>query len=191
MSVPPVRDVAPEWVRLTPEGKRARVLSVAGELFAREGIDVPMPELARAVGVGVGSLYRQFAKKDDVIAALVLQRAAKLEARFEQAAERADAGAALREVILETVDEALVDRIAQESWSLIVGRPEVDAARARVGAKARCLFERAREQGALRPDARADDVALLFSCVRAAERGNPGGARRLTTLVLSALIARD
>ncbi len=63
--------VPDSWSELTAAQKRGRVLAVAGDLFSREGVEFPMPDLARAVGVGVGSIYRQLGKKEDVIAALV------------------------------------------------------------------------------------------------------------------------
>ena len=60
------------WAALDPATKRERILDAARELFAREGVDAPMPALASAVGVGVGSVYRCFPSKQDLIAALVV-----------------------------------------------------------------------------------------------------------------------
>ncbi|MDO9352985.1 MAG: TetR/AcrR family transcriptional regulator, partial [Solirubrobacteraceae bacterium] len=87
MTVPEApADVPRPWTSLSSDEKRAKVLGVAGELFSREGVEFPMPELAKAVGVGVGSLYRQIGKKDDVIAALVINRLDALSERYEAAA---------------------------------------------------------------------------------------------------------
>ena len=58
---------------------------MADRLFAREGVDVSMPALAEAIGIGVGSIYRQVGSKDEIIAALVVRRSAVLRARFEAA----------------------------------------------------------------------------------------------------------
>src|SRR6478752_6987262 len=85
----------PAWSTLTGDEKRARTLAAADDLFAREGLDVAMPVLAAAIGAGVGSIYRQVGAKEDVIAALVIERALALVRRFEAALEEPDALAAL------------------------------------------------------------------------------------------------
>src|SRR6058998_3589897 len=63
------------------------VLRAAKELFADEGLDAQMPEVAKAAGVGVGTVYRHFPTKDDLITALVAER-------FERLAEKAREGLA-------------------------------------------------------------------------------------------------
>src|SRR4051794_41835315 len=86
----------PAWSSLTGDEKRARTLAAADDLFAREGLDVAMPVLAAAVGAGVGSIYRQVGAKEDVIAALVIERANALVRRFTAALEEPDAWTTLR-----------------------------------------------------------------------------------------------
>src|ERR1700712_2002910 len=120
VSVPPggaaVDDGA--WSGLTPECKRARVLEVADQLFAEHGVEFPMPDLAKAVGVGVGTLYRQFGKKEDVIAALVLQKVDFIEGALADAAEDPDARAAFRRGVFTVVDACTNDRVMQEAWGI-------------------------------------------------------------------------
>ncbi|MBO9531642.1 MAG: TetR/AcrR family transcriptional regulator, partial [Solirubrobacteraceae bacterium] len=123
-----VMDLEPRWIDLTADEKRAKVIRIAGELFSREGVEFPMPELAKAVGVGVGSLYRQIGKKDDVIAALVIDRLDGLAERYEAAAGSDDALGALCGVIKVTIDECVGDRVTQAAWTYGRGRPDVDDA---------------------------------------------------------------
>ena len=61
---------------------REAVLSAASRLFADQGVDAQMPDLAKLAGVGVGTVYRHFPTKDDLIAALVGEG-------FERLAEKA------------------------------------------------------------------------------------------------------
>ena len=187
MTIPTSADSSHEWGQLGAEAKRARVLHYASELFAREGLAFPMPELARAIGIGVGSLYRQFEKKDDVIAALVLRRAETLTLRFATAADAADPWAALQRSVLETVDDSLTDRVAQEAWGITEGRPDVEAARAQVTAELDRLVLRAKEQGAVRGDLTSVDIGLLCKSARSAEELSAGGARRLAALVFAGM----
>ena len=53
---------------------RARVLEVAYETFAAEGLSVPIDEIARRAGVGAGTVYRHFPTKEDLFRAVVESR---------------------------------------------------------------------------------------------------------------------
>ena len=53
---------------------RARVLEVAYETFAAEGLAVPIDEIARRAGVGAGTVYRHFPTKEDLFRAVVDDR---------------------------------------------------------------------------------------------------------------------
>ncbi len=63
-----------QWSGLSTEEKHERILCAAGRVFARDGLDATMPAVAAAAGAGVGSLYRQFPSKRDLLAALVIRR---------------------------------------------------------------------------------------------------------------------
>src|SRR6478736_9197807 len=49
---------------------RERLLAAAAELFAEHGLDVTLNDIAHHAGVGVGTAYRRFANKEEVIDAL-------------------------------------------------------------------------------------------------------------------------
>src|SRR5262245_61907213 len=53
---------------------RARVLEVAYETFAADGLGVPIDEIARRAGVGAGTVYRHFPTKEDLYRAVVEDR---------------------------------------------------------------------------------------------------------------------
>ena len=53
---------------------RARVLEVAYDTFATEGLSVPIDEIARRAGVGAGTVYRHFPAKEDLFRAVVEDR---------------------------------------------------------------------------------------------------------------------
>jgi AcrR family transcriptional regulator len=53
---------------------RERVLEVAYETFAAEGLSVPIDEIARRAGVGTGTVYRHFPSKDDLVRAIITDR---------------------------------------------------------------------------------------------------------------------
>ena len=175
----------PRWSSLTSSEKHARTLEVAGELFARDGIDVPMPVLAEAIGVGVGSLYRQVGTKDELIAELVIERSAVLRARFLAALDEDDPWEALTVATHETVDDCVRDALTQTAWNeAAYGSEAVRAARADATEALARLVLRARDAGALRDDASHEDLRLAFYAVRELSDIGPRSAHRLAELVL-------
>jgi AcrR family transcriptional regulator len=171
----------PGWSSLSGDEKRARTLAAADDLFARDGLDVAMPVLAAAVGAGVGSIYRQVGAKEDVIAALVVERANALVRRFTAALDDPDPWAALQRATFETVEDGATDFLSQTAWDEAAAlRPEVAEARAEATQALAALVERARP--ALRDDASFEDLRLVFMSTRG--RTDPARARRLAELVL-------
>src|SRR3954463_12994607 len=64
-SSPPERPL-----RRDAERNRQRILEVARDAFAEEGLSVTLDEIARRAGVGVGTVYRRFPDKEQLIDAL-------------------------------------------------------------------------------------------------------------------------
>ncbi len=173
----------PAWGDLTSEQKRERTLAAADHLFAREGLDVAMPVLAAAVGAGVGSIYRMVGAKEDVIAALVIERALGLVARFRAALDEPDAWEALQRATYATAQDGATDFLSQTAWDDAADRrPDVAAARGEATRALHALVERARPH--LRDDATHEDLRLVFKSTREAGALDPAGAHRLAELVL-------
>lgn len=181
----------PTWAELSPDAKRERLLEAARGVFSRDGLDASMPAVAAAAGAGVGSVYRQFADKDDLVAALVLQRLAEFLGQLEAAAPTADAWADFTEMIrlgIESKDGC--DDLMTEAIAATSDRPDVSAARAEVADAIDAVMDRARVQGTLRADAEVQDVRLLFAAVRGADGYAGGGGRRIAHLLVEGLRAR-
>lgn len=180
MSVP-----APPWSSLTATEKHARALEVADRLFARDGTDVSMPALAEAIGVGVGSIYRQVGSKDKLIATLVIGRSTVLRARFLATLDADDPWAALAAATHATVDDCVADALSQTAWNDAAFASEaVRAARAGATEALALMVERARDAGVLRDDASHEDLRLAFCAVRELGGIGPRSAHRLADLVL-------
>lgn len=181
---------APPWSTLSAEDKRDRTLEVANDLFSREGPDAPMPALAEALGVGVGSIYRQVGSKTDLLAALVTRRAEILRRRFEAALEHPDPWQALVEATHATVDDCIEDALSQTAWDeAAFASKQVREARRRATEALARLVERARAAGALREDADHEDLRLTFFALRDLRSADPAGAHRLAELVLRGMRA--
>lgn len=188
MSVPsPEPSGSADWKTLTSEQKRARVLNMAGVLFAKEGVDFPMPKLAAALGIGVGSVYRQLGNKDDVLAELVLDRIDTFQKTYDAALERDDPTQALIEVIDYALGQTMIDRIAKISYELALDREDVRVVREKAAATLQELVDRAKAVGGIREDATAMDLRVMLRLAREAELITPDGGGRIADLVVAGL----
>src|SRR3954469_11149519 len=61
-------------LRADAERNRERILAAAREAFAEDGLGVGLHEIAKRAGVGVGTVYRRFPEKEQLIAALFEDR---------------------------------------------------------------------------------------------------------------------
>ncbi|MCB0857842.1 MAG: TetR/AcrR family transcriptional regulator [Solirubrobacterales bacterium] len=181
---------AQEWASLSQDEKRTRALEAADRLFAREGLDAPMPALAEALGIGVGSIYRQVGTKDELIGALVIERSKILSQRFDRTASDPDPWAALKRAVHETVDDCLRDALSQSAWdqAAIVSDEVRDARQQATDSLAR-MFERARDAGQITEAASPEDLRLLFFALREFSSIGADRAHRFTDLVLRGIRA--
>lgn len=190
MSIPLTAETV-EWGELDAPAKRARLLAVSHEVFAREGLEVPMPALAAAAGIGVGSLYRQFPSKGALLAALVIERLEQVIADAEAALDAPiGAWASLTAFLWEHAERVVADDVLAEALARLQVDPEVKSTRARSTAALGRLIERAKQSGEARADATVLDLRLLFAAARAAELVEEGAWRRALELGLDGLAAR-
>src|ERR1700743_114630 len=84
------------------------ILAAAKSVFAQAGTDAPMDDVARAAGVGKGTLYRRFPTREHLFAAILQGRVDELAASARRAVDAADAWRALSEWL------ELYDRCATE-----------------------------------------------------------------------------
>src|ERR1700752_3236277 len=84
-------------MRADARRNRERILEVAFETFAAEGLSVPVQEIARRAGVGNGTVSRHFPTKESLFEAVLLSRAAGLVEQAGRLATSDDPGAAFFE----------------------------------------------------------------------------------------------
>lgn len=176
-----------QWRALDADAKRARLLDIAEDLFAREGVDFPVPELAKSAGIGVGSIYRLFGSKSDVLAELVVKRLEAFRELFEDAAGSDDPVGALRRAVAETTDLLMQDQISRISFDVALDHPHVQEVRQHAAEALEHLVDASKAAGGLRDDARVLDLRMAFRAAREAERLAPGGGRRLSDLIVDGL----
>jgi AcrR family transcriptional regulator len=145
---------------------RQLLLSAAAEAFAEQGTEASIAEIAQRAGVGKGTVFRHFATKEDLIAAIMGEMIDRLAAVGMGLADAADPAAALLEFMTTGIGLLARDRALCE----VVGRPSLQHPAVRAGIGRLCevaetLTSRARRQGAIRPDITGPDIVLLLAGV--------------------------
>jgi AcrR family transcriptional regulator len=169
------------------------VIDAAKQLFAEQGLDAQMPDLARAANVGVGTVYRHFPTKDQLIAAIAAEHFNRIAHRGRQALESADAWDGLCDFIRFSVQVQADDRGLCEVMGY---RPDVMDSAARAAGLIELseqLVRRAHESGQLRPDVDWQDIPMIACGLGHVTHGNPppsaGRWPRLVEIILDGLRA--
>jgi AcrR family transcriptional regulator len=169
------------------------VIAAAKKLFADQGLDAQMPDVAKAAKVGVGTVYRHFPTKDDLIAALAAERFERLAEKAQEGIDAEDPWEGLCDFIRFSAQIQADDRGLCE---VMGSRPEVmnDSAYA-VGLDELCdkLVKRAQRSGELRKDLEWEDIPMIacgLGRITPAEHGPAVGRwPRLVEIVIDGLRA--
>jgi AcrR family transcriptional regulator len=171
------------------------VLVAARRVFARRGVEVPVEEIARSAGVGVGTIYRRFPTKEALLDAVIERSFDELTAGALAAIDAADPGTAFFEFLLDAASIMARDRVLV-SVARAQGqrRDQRAAAVVRLFAATDALLARAQAGGAVRRGITAEDLAALLSGVgEAANEGgrpSPDGLARYLGVIVDGLRAR-
>lgn len=85
--------------RTDAAANRLRILDAAREVFAARGLEAEMKDVAARASVGVGTLYRHFDSRDDLLAALIRETREEMLDRFRSAVRDQPPEAAFRAII--------------------------------------------------------------------------------------------
>ncbi|MET9028611.1 helix-turn-helix domain-containing protein [Nocardia sp. NPDC004168] len=159
--------MAAETLRADARSNRDQIVAAALILFRDKGIEVSMKEVADHAGVGVGTLYRRFPDRDALISAAAHAYLTDLADRCAAAArEERDAWSALgrflRECALADVG-AFASSVEPALHTRIQADPVSTQVRATVTDSIARLVTRAHDDGTLRSDVDAADIARLMT----------------------------
>jgi AcrR family transcriptional regulator len=179
-------------LRRDAERNRQRILKAASEVFTERGLDVTLDEVARQAGVGVGTVYRRFRTKEDLVEALFVDRIEEVAALAEEAAKAPDPWSGLACFMEQAATKLAGDLgLRQLMMFATYGGDKIWYARQRNAPLVTRLVERAQAAGQLRSDLRPTDIPfLLFVLTEAAQfarQVSPEIWRRYLTLVLDGL----
>jgi AcrR family transcriptional regulator len=179
-------------LRKDAERNRRRILDAAREVFAEHGLDAGLDQIARHAGLGVGTVYRRFPDKDQLIDALFEERIGSIVALAEEAAAHEDPWDGLVFFFDRSLAEQATDRgLKQLLLSSRRGCAQVSAGRERIAPPLARLVARAHAAGALREDVQVQDIPMitlmLGSLMDASRATAPELWRRYLGLILSGL----
>ncbi len=175
-------------LRADARRNRESVLDAAGELFAQRGAAVQMDEIAERAGLGVGTVYRHFADKQALLAAIIGRRFEAMTTLARAADEAEDPWAAFEALLYGYLEAAEADttfRFAllgpeEPRWS------DITAEKTDFSAITQRIVQRAVSAGRLRQDFRADDFVVITRGAMANMTG-AGDWRRHVTLMLEGI----
>jgi AcrR family transcriptional regulator len=176
-------------MRADARRNHARVLAAARKCMARDGLEAGMDEIARCAKVGVGTVYRHFPNKDDLVEALAADRFQRLAELAREAIDREDPGQAFDDFVRASARIQGEDRALSE---VLTSRPET-MRRAAEGVDMLGLVTevlgRAQAAGAIREDARPEDVPMLMCALAGTYRNPFNEPERYVSIVLDGLRA--
>jgi len=106
-------------LRADARRNRERILAAAREVFAESGAEAQIDDVARRAGVGVGTVYRHFATKEQLLAELVRQKFRLFADRAREALEQHEEPfAALIDVMRRNAETAAQDAATQHALAI-------------------------------------------------------------------------
>lgn len=152
-------------VRADARRNRMRILEAAETVFAERGASASTEAVAQRAEVAIGTVFRHFPTKPDLLKAVVMNLRDRLVADVDALTRDSEAATALfefctRVMAISVRNDDVFARLAETGTRVHVGdalnsiRPAVDT-----------LLERARAAGAVRGDLRTDELIALLAAL--------------------------
>ncbi|NNN08793.1 MAG: TetR/AcrR family transcriptional regulator [Acidimicrobiaceae bacterium] len=180
-------------LRADAERNRTKILDAAAKVFAEQGLDATLDEVAAAAGVGVATVYRRFPDKDALIGALFDNAVDEIANLASVAPSRGNSWDALVWFLEEALQRQCANRGLRE---VVVGSTyaldRIEAVKCRIAPAIDLLVERAQSDGYLRTDVVGADFPIMEMMI--SFLGNmtatvaPDLWRRYLTIILDGLM---
>lgn len=181
-------------LRADARRNRERILDVATKVFATEGLEIPIDEIANRSGMGIGTVYRHFHTKEDLIEAVVFSFKQRLIEKAKEMLEQDEPGQAFFNFL------SLVMRDGKGNKALIaaLARSGTNFQRPLSGISLDFqnvlgeLLNQGQQAGSVRNDLQVTDItAILFSVMRTLEYNDDSGlSERILSVVCDGLRVR-
>jgi AcrR family transcriptional regulator len=168
---------------------RAAIVEAARSVFAEQGLEVPLDEIARRAGTGNATLYRRFPTRGDLVAAVFADRMAEHLAAVEAGLADDDPWRGFASYIesvavMQARDRGIADLVTMD----VSAAPEIEKLRSRAFDGLVRLVERAHAAGVLRADFTTQDVVLLLMANAGLVERAPGIAGEASARLVHVLL---
>jgi AcrR family transcriptional regulator len=168
-----------------------RLLNEAKRAFLEHGAEVPLEEIARRAGVGIGTLYRHFPTRSSLIEAVYVEEVEALARSAEDVAGREPWDALITWLHGFVGYIATKQALADELFAIADHNAEVFAnCRAALHSAGQPLLERAQGAGEVRGDANIEDVIRMVGAIAKMPAAEPGEVERVLDIALDGLRVR-
>ena len=187
------RDSSHRPLRADARRNYDRLVEAARKIFAEQGGSASMEAIAKQAGVGVGTLYRRFPKRIDVVEAVYRDDVDVLVGASQSGAEALGPWAALEAWLRSYVLYARSKRtFLNELHEAFDKNPDLkSASRDRIWAACDTVLRRAQEAGVARQDIDGGDLMQLVSPMCMNSTITPEQSERLLSMVLDGLRVSD
>jgi AcrR family transcriptional regulator len=172
---------------------RERIFLAARELFAEEGLDASLSDIAERANVGLGTIYRNFKDKEDLIASLVDEKYTFVGTIVAEVEGFATGWASFCALVERLIDSFVADRALEEIMLSEYGHRFASRALEQLAPGATRIMERAKHEHSLRDDIEFSDLpiilAMLVGSVDVTAPVDPRIWRRYLQLLLAGLAA--
>ncbi|AXB45380.1 TetR/AcrR family transcriptional regulator [Amycolatopsis albispora] len=162
------------------------ILDAAREVFLADP-KAPVSAVAKRAGVGISALYRRYPGKEDLLRHLCHEGLRRYNAEAEAALADPDPATAFTGFV-ERVVEADVHSLTVHLAGTFTPTEEMGADAMRSNELAATLLSRAKDAGAVRQDAVAQDIGLTLEACSAIRLDDPDRTRELRRRVLAMLL---
>ena len=149
-------------LRKDAERNRQRVLDAARELFAEKGVEATLNDVAHHAKVGVGTVYRRFATKEDLLDAVFEDGIDQIVGLAEAALQQENSWYGFVWFVEHVCELTATDRGLREMvYSSAYGGRRAECSRLRLAPPVSELVARACADGYLRPEVEGTDMPIL------------------------------
>lgn len=181
-------------LRADAERNRLRIIAAARELFADRGLEVTLDDVAAHAGVGVGTVYRRFDNRDQLIEGVFVEHLHEVASRLTTALESPDTWNGVVTLFTYVGESMAGDRgLAAVMMRIDHTAPAIESAKLAMTSLIEQVHQRGVEEGVLRPEIERTDFFAFFTMLSAiadvTQSTAPGTWRRYLDLLLDSIRA--
>jgi AcrR family transcriptional regulator len=152
-------------MRADAKQNREQILQAAHKIFSEKGLSIPISEIAREAGIGIGTVYRHFSTKEALFDAINISYKQKLTEEAKSLIKHTDPGKAFFDFLSFIMEEGFNNRAARDAFRIGTFRVQTATSGVLLDFQSACadLLTRAQQAKAVREDIEIMDLFFLMA----------------------------